>query len=327
MAAPFTLVIVAQNNRLQYEALLFAHALHRCAPDLMGALHVAEPQPSPLWPEDPRMDPDIRAALTDLGARITPFENRHFGAAYPHGNKIECLAALPADRPFLFFDTDTLLLDDPRHLPIDFTRPAASMRREGTWPTPRPDGPARETIWRALYDHLSLDFDSSLDTTFEADDWRRYLYFNAGWFFGPDPQAFGTRFTDYALAIRDNAPPALQGQKLYPWLDQVALPLVIHALGGGRPSASLDGLDGPTSCHWRNLPLLYARESDRAVKLMEDIATTQKVKKHLRAWEPARQMIYQGKGARARALFDRAALPATEQPIRKILKAEGLWVT
>ena len=327
MAHPFTIVIVAQNNRLQYEALLFAHALHRCAPDLMGALHVAEPQPGPLWPEDPRMDQAIRAALTDLGAKITPFDSRHFGAAYPHGNKIECLAALPAGRPFIFFDTDTLLLDDPRKLAIDFTRPAASMRREGTWPVPRPDTPTRDAIWRALYDQLKLDFDSSLDPAFAVDDWRRYLYFNAGWFFGPDPQAFGALFTDYALTIRDAAPPELQGQPLVPWLDQVALPLVIHALGGGRPDSTLSGLDGGTSCHWRNLPLLYARESDAVVDLLHGIATTQKVKKHLRAWEPARQMIYQGKGARARALFDRAALPPTEQPIRKALKAAGLWIT
>jgi hypothetical protein len=37
-------------------------------------------------------------------------------------------------------------------------------------------------------------------------------------------------------------------------------------------------------------------------------------------------MIYQNKGRKARALFDRANLPRREQAIRKVLKAEGLWL-
>ena len=326
MDAPFTLVIVAQSGRLQYEALLFAHALHRAAPDLMGALHIAEPQPGPLWPADPRIDPAIKADLVALGARISPFESRHFGAAYPYGNKIECLAALPAGRPFLFFDTDTLLLDDPRRLPIDFNRPAASMRREGTWPAPHDGWPGYHAVWSALYEKFGLDMAGSCDPAFPPDHWAHYLYFNAGWFFGPDPHSFGQRFCEMALSIRDDTPPALQGQKLDPWLDQVALPLVVHSFGGGRPAADIAGLDGAVSCHWRNLPLLYARESDSAVALMEDLAHSQRLKKHLRDWMPAKRMIYQRKGAKARALFDRAALPAREQVIRKTLKAEGLWI-
>ena len=42
---------------------------------------------------DPRIEPEVRAALERLGAEITPFDARHFGASYPNGNKIEGLAA------------------------------------------------------------------------------------------------------------------------------------------------------------------------------------------------------------------------------------------
>ncbi|TCM85180.1 hypothetical protein EV216_10831 [Rhodovulum steppense] len=52
----FDVVIVGQAGRLQYEAVLFAAALRASDPDFAGSLIVAEPQPGPLWPADPRMD-------------------------------------------------------------------------------------------------------------------------------------------------------------------------------------------------------------------------------------------------------------------------------
>ena len=61
-------------------------------------------------------------------------------------------------------------------------------------------------------------------------------------------------------------------QEIYPWLDQIALPLVIHSFGGGRPGPELAGLDGDVTCHYRTLPLLYARESDRVVEVLEQVA-------------------------------------------------------
>ena len=107
---PFNVMIVGQRGRLQYEAVLFAASLRHADPGFSGRLIVAEPQPGPLWKSDPRIvNPDVRAILGDLGAEIVPFENHHFGDKYPPGNKIEGLAALPQDEPFVFFDTDTLI--------------------------------------------------------------------------------------------------------------------------------------------------------------------------------------------------------------------------
>lgn len=326
MGQPFNVMIVGQAGRLQYEALLFALSLRQAAPGFTGRLIVAEPQPGPLWPEDPRLPGPFRAALTDLGAEIAPFESRHFGAAYPYGNKIEGLAALPAAEPFIFFDTDTLILGDLGAVAFDFARPAASMRREGTWPVEDVYWPGYTATWRSLYDRFGLDFASSLDPSQPEDYWERYLYFNAGWFLAADPAAFGDRFLRYALSIRDDPPPELVLQPLDPWLDQVALPLAIHALGGGRPGPDLAGLDGAVSCHWRTLPLLYARESDAAVAMLETIAAPNPVRRLLRDWMPARRMIYRQEGARVRAIFDRTALPRRERDIRQRLKAEGLWL-
>ncbi len=138
----FDIVIVAQAGRLTYEAVLLAASLRHAAPGFAGRLIVAEPQPGPLWPDDPRMtDETALAALRRLDAEIVPFENHHFGTSYPQGNKVEALAALPGDRPFLFLDTDTLILGDIASVRFDFDRPSASMARENTWPQPPLYGP------------------------------------------------------------------------------------------------------------------------------------------------------------------------------------------
>ena len=322
---PFNVIAIGQSGRLQFEALLLFASLRASNPDFPGRLIVAEPQPGALWKDDPRItDPAIRAQLHALGVEVFPFESKVFGDSYPYGNKIEALLCVP-DEPFLFLDTDTLVTGSLGRVEFDFARPSASMRREGTWPVPELYGPTIPEIWQSLYDRFALDFATSLDPAQPEGYWQRYLYFNAGWFYHESPHRFGQRFLDYAVSIRDQPPRELQCQPLFPWLDQIALPLTIHSFGGGRPGPGLAGLDGDVTCHWRSLPLLYARESDAVVALLEQICAPNQMKKLLRAYEPFKKLIYQGKGAQVRALFDRAALPRREQMIRNTIKREGLW--
>ncbi|EPX86493.1 hypothetical protein ruthe_01308 [Rubellimicrobium thermophilum DSM 16684] len=317
---------VAQGGRLEAEALLLAASLREAAPGFAGRLILAEPQPGPLWPADPRLSEDGRSALQALGAEIRPFDSRHFGAAYPYGNKIEGLAVLPAGEPFLFLDTDTLILGDIGAVPFDFDRPTASMRREGTWPVEQPYWPGYAGVWGSLYARFGLDMEATLDRSQPEEYWERFLYFNAGWFTGPDPAAFGERFLRFALAIREEPGDALACQSLDPWLDQVALPLVVASFGGGRPGPELAGMDGDVTCHYRSFPLLYARESDAAVAMLERLARREPLAGLLRRHEPLRRMAQEGEGARVRALFDRRRLPRREKDIRQRLKAAGYWL-
>ena len=323
----FNVVIVAQQGRLAYEALLFAASLRHASPDFAGRLLIAEPQPGPLWEKDPRINnEDLRAALIGLGAEFIPFESKHFGGDYPYGNKIEMLSALPEDEPFVFFDTDTLITGDLASVPFDFDRPSASLRREGTWPEPQLYGPGYTGLWKSLYDKFDLDFDSSLDPDQPDEYWRRYLYFNAGFFFYRCPRAFGDLFLRYALAVRDDPPVELCAQSFDPWLDQIVLPLVIHALGGGRDTLPPGLLDGDVSCHYRLLPLLYARESERAIEVLETVSAPNKLKKLLKEREAIKRTVYQGRGAKVRALFDQDNLPRKEQAIRNRIKSNGFWI-
>ncbi len=323
----FNIMVVAQSGRLQYEALLFVASLRHFCPDFKGRVFVAVPQPGPLWSSDPSIrKQDVLEALSQLDAEILRFENRQFGQAYVNGNKIEALDALPEGEPFVFFDTDTLITGNLEQVPFDFDRPSASLRREGTWPKIELYGPGYTETWKSLYDRFGLDFEESLDRSWPDEYWRRYLYFNAGFFYYRCPRIFGQRFLDYATTIRDDPPEALVCQQLYPWLDQIALPLVIHSLGGGR-DALPDGLiDGRVSCHYRLFPLLYAREEDHVVDALHAVAAPNKIKKVLKAHEPIKRMVYQGRGEKVRALFDRDDLPRREQAIRNRIKSNGYWM-
>lgn len=326
-STPFNIAIVGQAGRLGYEALLFAASLRATSPNFQGRLFVAEPQPGPLWPHDPRIRPGhLRRALEDQGAKIIPFESRHFGHAYPYGNKIEMLTALPEGEPFVFFDTDTLVLSDITQVPFDFDRPSASTRVANTWPKTELYGPTLSQTWRALYDRFDLDFESALDFAQPHDYWRRYPYFNAGFFYYRCPKVFGDRFLSYALSVRDDPLPELVCQELNPWLDQAVLPLVLHSLGGGRNTLPPGLLDGKVTCHYRLFPLLYARESDAVVHHLETIAAPQKLKKVLKEYDPIKRMIYQGRGQKVRALFDQQNLPRREQAIRNKIKSNGFWM-
>jgi len=328
MPQKFNVYVIGQNGRLMYEALIFAASLRHSDPDFSGQIFIAQPQKSDLWAGDPTIrSEDVRALLTDeYDAQILPFENRHFGQKYPYGNKIEALFALPKGEPFIFFDSDTLVTGALSALPIDFERPSASIRVEGSWPKPDLYGPGYADIWKSLYDRFGLDFDSSLDQSQPDEYWRRYLYFNAGWFFYRCPHEFGQRYLDYALEIRSNPGEALAAQTLDPWLDQVALPLVIHSFGGGREILPAGHLDGDTTCHYRTFPLLYAQESDHTLDVLHAVCAPNKLKKVLKGYDPIKRVIYQERGLKVRELFDRDNLPRRQQIIRQRIKKAGHWM-
>lgn len=324
---PFNIVVIGQDGRLMYEALLFAASLRANDPDFSGRLFIAEPQPGPKWTKDPRMkQADLLSAFARLGAEILPFNSVHFGQSYPYGNKIEALSALPEGEPFVFFDSDTLITGPVSSVPFDFDRPCASLRAEGTWPEIELYGPGYGEIWKSLYDKFGLEFDSTLDLEQPDEYWKRYMYFNAGFFFYKCPKLFGERFAQYALDILNDPPQAALLQSFDPWLDQVALPLVIHSFGGARRTIPEDTLDGAISCHYRTFPLLFARESDHVVQTLRDVSAPNWIKKVLKEYEPIKRMVYQNKGDKVRDMFDQDNLPQREKMIRNRIKKANMWM-
>lgn len=329
MAEPqnFNILLIGQAGRLAYEAILLLASLRAKSPDFQGRIFVAEPNDGPLWEKSPAIhNQNARALIEKLGGEFLPFDCHHFGSAYPNGNKIEALLEMPKGQPFLFLDTDTLITGDILQVPFDFDVPSASLKVEGTWPQPPLYGPGYTGIWKSLYDRFGLDFETSLNRSHPDEYWRRYLYFNAGFFYYKCPKLFGERFLEYALSVRDHTPDALASQVLYPWLDQIALPLVIHSFGGRRDALPEGLMDGSVTCHYRLLPLLYAREADHVVETLEEVSAPNEIKRVLKQYDPFKFMIYHGRGQKARALFDRENLPRKEQAIRNALRRNGYWM-
>ena len=285
------------------------------------------PQHTERWNRNPTItDPEIRALIKTLGGTISPFENTHFGEDYPYCNKIEALSVIPEGEPFVSFDIDTLIAGTIDSVPFDFERPSASPKVDDAWPVIELYGPGYTATWKSLYDKFRLDFESSLDLSQPDEYWRPYLFFNAGYFYYKCSKIFGEQFLNCALAIRDDGPKEIIYQSLDTWLDQVALPLVIHSFGGGRDALEAGHLDGTISCHYRLLPLLFARKSDLAITTLETAIAPNKIRKIVKAYEPIRRMVYQKRGAKVRALFDQNNLPRKEQQIRNTLKRAGLWM-
>lgn len=322
MATIRNILIVAQDGRLQYEALLFAASLRHFPENRSLRLVVAEPQPGPLWPDDPRISrPAIRRELRALGADIVPLHNKVFGARYPQGNKLEALALLPKGEPFAFFDTDTLITGPIADVVAG--PPTASALIEPTWPREPLYGPSLATIWGALYDRFGLDMAPTLDTRFSPGDWRRYMYFNAGWFTGLCPHAMGARLLHFAAEIERDPPPELATQTLFPWLDQIVLPLAIAAEGGGRRETELDG---PKSLHYRALPEIYAYGPDHAVDVLEAVTRTPHLWDIFNQYVAFRRMIFKENGTSLRQIMASTQPPFTYWARKKRIMDAGHWV-
>lgn len=320
------ILCIVQGGRLQYEALLFMASFRKFHGNDDFRVFMAEPQPNDLWDIDPRIaDSATRDMLIDLGAEVVPLQSSTFGASYPNGNKIEALALLPEGEPFIFFDTDTVFTAPLKDVAFGFEKPSASSRCEGTWPKPDLYGPGYGDIWKSLYDKFGLDFECSLDKSQPDEYWQRYLYFNAGFFYYKCPKIFGEKYLEYATEIRDDPPAELDGQEIYPWLDQIALPLVIHALGGGKGAEAAQQLDGAVTCHYRVLSLLYAREPQSIIDVLEEVCAPNKIKKLLKESEAFKRLVFQGRGHKLRALITPDDLLKPEEKLRKKIKNRGFW--
>ena len=104
-------------------------------------------------------------------------------------------------------------------------------------------------------------------------------------------------------------------QTLDTWLDQVALLLVIHSFVGDRNALEPGCLDGKVSYHYRQRPLLHARESGLAVDSLRTALAAHKINKVVKTYELIRRVIYEKRRPKVRALFDQDNLPCKEQQI------------
>ena len=70
---------------------------------------------------------------------------------------------------------------------------------------------------------------------------------------------------------------------------------------------------------------MFARENDHVVEVLREVAAPNWIKKALKEYEPIKRLVYQPKGDKIRAMFDRDHLPRREKMIRNQIKKAGLW--
>lgn len=85
-------------------------------------------------------------------------------------------------------------------------------------------------------------------------------------------------------------------------------------------------LDGAVTCHYRVLSLLYAREDQHVIDVLEEVTAPNKIKKLLKGSEAFKRLVFQGRGQKLRDLIAPDDLLKPEEKLRKKIKNRGFWM-
>lgn len=269
----FNVYMIGQTGRLEYEALLLVKSLRMfCDSDEIG-VYVCTPNNSDLWQSDPNIEKgEIADKLRDLGARVVSFDNERFGSRYPHSNKIYALAALPPDEPFVFLDSDHIFFEDIAGLEVDFHRPTA--RRAGLlWPGKRKQGQERKQLWDSLYAKFGVETDGWYQEEYGIDSELFYPYFNGGCFYYSSARRFHELYRQAIHEVSDNPPAEVHPKSLYPWLDQICLPLVMAQLNGDGAVYRGEFVFSQVATHYFQMSNLFLNVNEDILGITREIIT------------------------------------------------------
>jgi len=223
---------VIQSGRLQYEGLLLAESILYKNVLPPSSVHIYYPVNSSVWAENPEPDEDVLEFLKDRGFNLVAFENRHFGSAYPISNKIYAVNKAAQTSPHvLFLDTDSLFVGDAAASFLDdrIVRDMGNVgvcKAGGSFPQAHAVY-SKDAIWRAIYRKFGIDPDDVLSAAVNFTGVVTFPYFNAGTVFFSNSGPVSELWLRVALEINKRDLPELEGQKIFPFLDQIALPVAI----------------------------------------------------------------------------------------------------
>lgn len=264
---------IAQTGRLEFEALLCMASLLKFNTRRDWNFFVCTPANSNLWKENPDISQgDVAGALRRLGVNVVTFENERFGSRYPHSNKMYALAALPPDDPFIFFDSDHVFCGNVSSVDVNFNRPIARQTTMA-WPVTNRTTYSRAELWRAVYAKFAMPTCGWFRAEFDEDDPRHFPYFNAGVFFGRAAGEFLEVYRHFMHELDESPPHILDKWSLYPYLDQVTLPLVLRTLGGDNQHHDSDYPFNAVSKHYFAASLLFFPPENTWLKEALDIIT------------------------------------------------------
>lgn len=220
-------LLIAQRGRVEHEAALLLKSMSLLPAFDLSRVIVASPVNSGVWQHDPTPSAHFFSICRRFGVRTINFENTVFGDKYPISNKFYAIAAAGGEAPLVFIDSDMIFFKEPT---FDFGRAGALICRAGdSFPRPENRG-RRNEIWRAVYAHFGLDVARYSDNAFPVDHRERYPYFNAGTF-AIDHRDVHSTYLDTALQLFYDPPEILKAERIFPFLDQIALPVALARAG------------------------------------------------------------------------------------------------
>ena len=258
----YCFVFVCQQGELELKSLLLAVSLKhylRCDFELVAAL----PSPDAVWG---RPSAATLSLLAELGVRLVAIENP-IGVDYPIGNKLACLNIETSADKIVFLDSDILCLQEFRH-EERFDKPFNAKPADFATFT------ADSAQWRRCYAAMGLSLPSERITATVSGQLMP-PYFNAGVITVLRTAGLGEAWIEAARTI--DADEGVANKR--PWLDQIALPVALAALGlpvdylderFNYPAhvKPLNNTELPYFCHYHS-PAVLRREPLAAALVVE----------------------------------------------------------
>ena len=322
----FNLCIVAQAGRLKYEALLAVASLRATTHGMLPSVWICIPANNERWSSNPEIDDkNYINVLAGLDAKVVKFENERFGSRYPHSNKVYALKALPPDEAFIFFDSDHAFQRDLSSLNLDFEHPQARNAAK-FWPRKLNIDATNATIWDALYSNAGLSTEHWYRENFPTTHNSHYPYFNGGCFYHKSAGEFWRCYRHLMHSISENPPEGVPPNHLFPSLDQIALAMVMNALGGSNDLLRGDFPPSTVAQHYFHLSNLIVRVDADYFELLKELIFDPRYRDIFAESEAYQRLFFEGGADEIRRMMSpNDKRQGNRQQMIKRLKKEGLW--
>jgi hypothetical protein len=211
------IVFVCQAGEIEKQAILLAQSIRLFGGTLATAhLHAIIPIPEEIYGI---VDPGTLTFLESLQVRFYRYRNPT-SDSYKVGNKLNAFNIDAQTDTILWLDTDTLVLNDFSDLlvdrRVDFRARAAGIQ----WPFAF-SKKSGERTWEGLYAEFGLKMPTRRIVSVETNR-QMVPYFNAGVILCSSHARLSELWIRVARRLMEMKVP-----HLYPWLDQIALPVAL----------------------------------------------------------------------------------------------------
>jgi len=307
-----------RNGASMYEALITAACMKDLA-DLLARLKVFH------QPQSGAGDDTFQAvirAFDALGVQMDPNGGEGFGDDLWRSLPFFGLRSL-SDTSFVVVDPGTIPFGTAA---FDDTHIYASRSVVPTWPKEHLYGAPRQEIWRGLFETFNVPIDPVLNPSVHDSGWRHWPHLDGRLVAGENAKAFGDMFAETAKHLLKDDIDILATQDVRAKLRQAVLPLVFaqqghSAQGFGNPEQDFKHVF-PAS----RLAYFYTAAPDEAVDHLEASVSPNPIKKVLKLYEPAKRLIYQGKGRDLRTRFYEPDGQDPRRLARRLKRHTNWWV-